>query len=82
MLLLTGKSVMVGLQNYFNGVVMTEYDVKKFALALAIQAEIEGMKVANAGRDLPAESAAYDESHFFAKSQELEELAAKHDHEM
>lgn len=61
---------------------MTAYDVKRFTLALAIQAEIEGMKVDNAGRDLPAEAAAYDSSHFFEKAQELEELAAKHDHEL
>jgi len=40
------------------------------------------MKVANSERDMPSESAAYDDSHFFGKAQELEELASKHDHEL
>ena len=61
---------------------MIEYTVKRFILALTIQAEIEGMKVDNAGYALLAEAAAYDSSHFFNKAQELEELAAKHDHEL
>ena len=63
-------------------IIMTTYDVKRLALVLAIQAEIEAMKVANAERDLPSEVAAYGESHFFGKAQELKDLAAKHDHEL
>ncbi len=61
---------------------MTTYDIKRLAFILAIQAEIEAMKVANTERDLPSEVAAYDESHFLGKAQELKDLATKHDYEL
>ncbi len=61
---------------------MTSYDVRRLALTLAIQAEIEAMKVENARRDMPSEAAAYDAGHFFGKAVELEALASKHDHDL
>jgi len=61
---------------------MSSYDIKRLALILAIQAEIEAMKITNLGRDMPSEAASYDASHFFEKSRELEELANKHDYEL
>lgn len=50
---------------------MNEYDVRRLGLLLAIQAEIEGMKIANAERNLPMQVAAYDEKDFQAKAEEL-----------
>jgi len=61
---------------------MTPYDVKRLALILALQAEIEAMKAANAERDMPREAAAHDASEFFDKARELDELAHKPDHEL
>ena len=61
---------------------MTTYDVRRMVLAFSIQAEIEGMKVANAERDLQSEAAAYSDDDFCEKSEELRLLAAKHDHEL
>jgi len=51
---------------------MNEYDIKRLALVLAIQAEIEGMKIMNAYRET------YDESDFKIKAEELRILAYKH----
>lgn len=61
---------------------MTEYDVKRLALVLAIQAEIEGMKSANAKREQRGESIEWDESSFQGKAIELRDLAYKHDHQL
>jgi len=61
---------------------MNTYDVKRLALVFALQAELEAMKIANLERDMPSEAAAYDEKSFFEKSQELQELANKHEYEL
>lgn len=61
---------------------MTDYDVKRFALALAIQADIEGMKALNTYRESRRETIAYDENCFFNKAEELRELAYKHDEQL
>ena len=61
---------------------MTNYDIKRLALVLSTQAEIEAMKVANACRDMPTEAPANDDSHFFGKAEELEAIASKHDFEL
>ena len=61
---------------------MTEYDIKRLALVLATQAEIEGMKTANSERDMPSQSPAYTDDDFCVKAQELELLASKHDHQL
>lgn len=61
---------------------MNEYDVKRLALVLAIQAEIEGGKAENTyynnlGWEIP-----YREEHFFAKAGELRDLANKHNEQL
>lgn len=56
-----------------------EYDdVKRLALVLAVQAEIEGMKTLNVERENNGMSNAYDEGAFFDKAEELRNLAASH----
>ena len=47
---------------------MNEYDIKRLALVLAIQAEIEGMKA----------EGTYSWGSFHQKAEELRELAYKH----
>ena len=54
---------------------MDEYDVKRLALVLSVQADIEGMKAANIGAtDFPV----YTEDHFQRAAEELRVLASKH----
>jgi len=53
-------------------------DVKRLALILAVQAEIEGMKIENLCRELAGHSPSYNESIFNIKAEELRELAYKH----
>lgn len=54
---------------------MNEYDVKRLALILAIQAEIEGMKAENTQRERQNYAVAYTEVEFCAKAEELRVLA-------
>lgn len=61
---------------------MTDYTVKRLALTLAIQAEIEGMKVANVMRSLRDEAPEYNAGHFQQAASELMELASKHDEQL
>jgi hypothetical protein len=49
----------------------------KNAEILALQAEIEGMKVSNACRDLLSEAPAYPESEFTRMAEELRSVAAE-----
>ena len=56
---------------------MCDYDVKRLALVLAIQAEIEGMKALNMERASQDYTLAYDELAFCEKADELRALAAK-----
>jgi len=58
---------------------MTQYDVKRLALVLAIQAEIEGMKANNSQHE---QDQPYEETDFEMKAHELTSLAYKHDEEM
>lgn len=58
---------------------MKHYDVKRLALVLAKQAEIEGMKIANKQREIHGDGPIYHHSHFEEKAFELESLAYKHD---
>jgi hypothetical protein len=51
------------------------YNVKRLALVLAVQAEIEGMKVANTVRFKDGLAPAYTKEDFSNKSFELENLA-------
>lgn len=61
---------------------MNHYDVKRLALILAIQAEIEGMKAFNKERELNGASLGYSEQDFNHMANQLRELAAKHDEQL
>lgn len=61
---------------------MTHYDVKRLALVLSIQAEIEGMKSENLLREQNQESPAYNGADFSEKAFELENLANAHDEQI
>lgn len=58
---------------------MTQADIKRLALILSIQAEIEAMKVYNATHP---DNIGYGEDQFWNKAQELNELAHKHDDQL
>ena len=55
---------------------MNEYDVKRLAEVLAIQAEIEGMKASNQQQVLANESIIHCEHEFQEKAEELRILAS------
>ena len=61
---------------------MNEYDVKRLAEVLAIQAEIEGMKFDNMQREQYSQSHAYTDEDFAAKAEELRLVAAKHNDQL
>lgn len=61
---------------------MTEYDVKRLALVLSVQAEIEGMKIENANRANMDYSPAYNNESFKEKAEELKNLAYKQDFQL
>ena len=58
---------------------MTEYDVKRLALILAVQAKIEAMKADNSQRP---NDQRYNETYFYDCQRELEDLAHKADHQL
>ena len=57
---------------------MNEYDIKRLALVLAIQSDIEAMKADNMIRQQNNESLAYNGAEFECKSEELRTLAYAH----
>ncbi|MCP5063604.1 MAG: hypothetical protein GY936_14250 [Ignavibacteriae bacterium] len=61
---------------------MNEYDVKRLALVLSVQAKIEGMKNANIKRRDNGYADAYGEKAFFEKAEELRILASKHNDQL
>lgn len=61
---------------------MNEYDVKRLALVLALQAEIEGMKSENAARERQNYAVAYDESAFVEMAEKLRNLAYCHNEQL
>ncbi len=61
---------------------MNNYDVKRLALVLAIQAEVEGMKAANIETESRGYAPAYPESKFVKAAEELRALASKHDQQI
>ena len=61
---------------------MNEYDVKRLAEVLAIQAEIEGMKFENLKREQFNESHAYTDNDFNNKAEELRIMASKHNEQL
>jgi len=54
---------------------MNTYDVKRLALILAVQAEIDGMKAENMQRKIEGNSMAFTEKEFFDKAMDLRNLA-------
>ena len=61
---------------------MTNSTVKRLALILAIQAEIEGMKAENMQREHQGLSVTYGDHSFQIKAEELREIAYKHDNQL
>jgi hypothetical protein len=61
---------------------MNEYDVKRLAEVLAIQAEIEGMKFDNLQRERDGYTHAYTDADFNVKAEELRMVAAKHNEQL
>ena len=55
---------------------------KRFALILAIQAEVEGMKAENTQREQMNYSLAYNEADFKAMAEELRHVANEFDEEL
>ena len=58
---------------------MTTYDVKRLALVLAIQAEIEGMKIYNLKNP---DNLGYGEEDFNSMADKLRNIAASHDEQL
>jgi hypothetical protein len=61
---------------------MNEYDIKRLALVLAVQAEIEGMKALNKQRELDNASLGYGEIDFIYMADELRNIAGKHNEQL
>ena len=61
---------------------MDDYVVKRLALVLAVNSEIEGMKVANIERMSRGRVLAYCEKSFFDAAKKLREIAYKHEEEL
>jgi hypothetical protein len=61
---------------------MNQYDVKRLALVLAIQAEVEGMKAENKFREINGHDLTYLSGDFELKANELRYLAYVHDDEL
>ena len=57
---------------------MDNYDIKRLALILAVQAEIEAMKAHNATDNF----AKYSEIEFWNRAKKLEEIAYKHNEQL
>ena len=61
---------------------MNQYDVKRLALVLAVQAELEALKIENLRRETGGMSEAYGEIEFWNRAEDLRELASKHDEQL
>lgn len=61
---------------------MNEYDIKRLALILAIQAEIEGMKAENLQREHQNYAVAYDDASFQEMAERLRNLAHCHNDQL
>jgi len=61
---------------------MDYYDVKRLALILAKQTEVEGMKAENKQRELLGHSLSYGEDSFQEKVNDLENLAYSHNEQL
>lgn len=60
---------------------MTEYDVKRLGMILAVQARIEAMKAFNKKNELEGIPLVYT-MQFFDSSAELESIVYKHDEQL
>jgi hypothetical protein len=58
------------------------YNIRRLALILAIQAEIEGMKVENLVRQQSDYAPAYSDQHFKDKAEELRSMAYAHNEQL
>jgi hypothetical protein len=56
---------------------MDSYDIKRLALILAIQAEIEGMKAFNTQREMEGNSIGYNQTSFDEMANQLRDIAYK-----
>lgn len=61
---------------------MNSYDIKRLALILAVQAEIEGMKAENEMRHSMGDTPTCLKGAFIVKSEELSTLAHSHDEQL
>lgn len=61
---------------------MDGYDIKRLALVLAIQAEIEGMKASNQVCKIVGVEPSFTGYEFNDKAEELRELAYKHNDQL
>lgn len=59
-----------------------QYNVRRLALVLSVQAEIEGMKAENMIREQNNESMAYNGDEFVYKAEELRNLAYSHNEQL
>jgi hypothetical protein len=61
---------------------MNEYDVKRLALVLAIQAEIEGMKAENAYMEAIGHEPTHNEDSFREQAEKLRDVAYYHNQQL
>lgn len=62
---------------------MDQYDIKRLALILAVQAEIDGMKAENKAAELNGfNPLPYRENHFIEKANDLRNLAYCHNEQL
>ena len=61
---------------------MTHYDVKRLALVLSVQAEIEAIKAENTLRAMKAESPVYSKAEFMVCAHQLQTYAYAPDEQL
>lgn len=61
---------------------MENYDVVRLGMLLAVQAEIEGLKVKNREQIALGMAPAYGEQHFRDKAEELRNISHCHAHQL
>jgi len=61
---------------------MNEYDIRRLAIILALQAEIEAMKAENKIREMDGHSLSYNENHFREISVKFHNLAYSHNEQL
>jgi len=61
---------------------MNNYDIIRFGLICALNAEIDGMKALNTERESNGHALGYDESDFVCKAEEIRTLCSTHDEQL